>query len=64
MLVQSGADFKIHPDQVRQWKNVGGTITQEFLVPILLVFGILLWFQFVSMIMDHRTYPAVCKQGL
>jgi len=35
VLVRSGADFKIHPDQVRQWKNVGGTITQEFLGPIL-----------------------------
>ena len=24
----------VHPDQARQWKNIGGATTEEFLVPI------------------------------
>jgi len=29
-LVKSGNEFKIHPDQIRQWTNSGGTITSQF----------------------------------
>ena len=41
VLVRSGSDFKIHPDQCRQWSNFGGTITQELLSLWLKMFKIL-----------------------
>ncbi|CAK9064429.1 Uncharacterized protein SCF082_LOCUS33169 [Durusdinium trenchii] len=30
VLVKSGAEYKIHPDQLRQWEAVGGDIGDEF----------------------------------
>ena len=29
VLVRSGTEFKIHPDQQKQWTQVGGTYAQE-----------------------------------
>ena len=31
VLVKSGSEFKIHPDQCRQWSNTGGQVTQQLL---------------------------------
>ena len=35
VLVKSGSEFKIHPDQIRQWTNAGGTITAQFFEKLL-----------------------------
>ena len=32
VLVRAGSEFKIHPDQAKQWNQVGGTFAQEPLV--------------------------------
>lgn len=34
VLVRSGTEFKIHPDQQKQWTQVGGTYAQEPLARI------------------------------
>ena len=29
VLVRSGSEFKVHPDQIRQWTNAGGSFATE-----------------------------------
>ena len=29
VLVRNGSVFQIHPDQVRQWRNAGGSYLEE-----------------------------------
>ena len=31
VLVRDGCEFKIHPDQNRQWTNTGGEVAKEYL---------------------------------